>query len=396
MKRMLVILSAALLLHGAMAADPLPFQGAPVKSGAAYRGNLLRNGVFERTGITAVKGLRWKTELGGKINASPVVWGDTLFIGGPQGFHALDAATGAERWRFPTKVQVDSSACVADGIVCFTTTEGRLLALDATTGKQKWQYRGTATPTSRSAPAIVYGAVLCPLGKETVAVRLDNGKRLWSIDKYVPDEYSALACAPDGFYSLGHLTWGLLIRYDYTTAQPVWRGSGNYSAGVYLTKPLAIDADGFVYFNTTRGAGKFSPVAQGRVPAGHNERIWGIFLLDKQIDDNEMIPQAAPTVWQGRLYAGRYDGKLVALDTKDGKELWRKQYPAPVLSDPSVAAKSGLLVFGCHDGLLRAVDAATGEDRWSFPTGGTIFASPWIGDGVVYVASHDGYVYALE
>jgi outer membrane protein assembly factor BamB len=40
--------------------------------------------------------------------------------------------------------------------------------------------------------------------------------------------------------------------------------------------------------------------------------------------------------------------------------------------------------------------ALAGDERWKFKTGDKIFSSPWIGDGVVYIASHDGCVYALQ
>jgi len=36
------------------------------------------------------------------------------------------------------------------------------------------------------------------------------------------------------------------------------------------------------------------------------------------------------------------------------------------------------------------------SEKWTFKTGGIIQASPWIGDGVVYISSFDGFVYALK
>jgi outer membrane protein assembly factor BamB len=45
---------------------------------------------------------------------------------------------------------------------------------------------------------------------------------------------------------------------------------------------------------------------------------------------------------------------------------------------------------------VYGLDCATGDEKWKFKTGGAVLSSPWIGDGVVYVASHDGFVYALN
>ena len=45
---------------------------------------------------------------------------------------------------------------------------------------------------------------------------------------------------------------------------------------------------------------------------------------------------------------------------------------------------------------MYALDATTGAKAWSFPTGGRVFSSPAVADGVVYVGSEDFNVYALE
>ncbi|MBI5722901.1 MAG: PQQ-binding-like beta-propeller repeat protein [Planctomycetes bacterium] len=379
-------------------ADTAPFQGAEIKDGAVYRGNLRRSGVFNRTGLTEAKAVRWKSPIGGKINSSPVVWKDTLYIGGGDGFYALNTADGKTRWSYPVKGSVDSSACVADDIVCFTTTGGALIALNVADGSLKWKYQGKATTTSRGSPAIAYGAVFTPLGKQIVAVRLDDGKLIWTINRNVPEEYSSLAMDATAFYGAGVLNWGYLYSYDYETAAINWQSNGPYvnGAGVYFYKTPAVDESGAVYVNTTRGVRKFSPTAQGKVPKGHNLKLWYAFLLDKDVDDNEMIPHSCPSVWKGRVYVGRNDGQFFALDAKDGSVIWKKKFPGPILSDPSIAAKSGLVCFGCYDGQVYALDLATGETKWQFKIGDKIFASPWIGDGVIYVAAHDGCVCAIE
>ena len=127
--------------------------------------------------------------------------------------------------------------------------------------------------------------------------------------------------------------------------------------------------------------------------------MWSTFLLDQSIDFNTHLSHSSPSVWNGKVFAGRtYNkgGKMVALNTKNGKLIWQKIYSGRCLSDPSIAAKSGIVVFGCHDGNVYGLDCATGDEKWKFKTGGVVLSSPWIGDGVVYIASHDGFVYALN
>jgi outer membrane protein assembly factor BamB len=44
---------------------------------------------------------------------------------------------------------------------------------------------------------------------------------------------------------------------------------------------------------------------------------------------------------------------------------------------------------------VYALSAATGAGLWSFPTGGQVFSSPAVADGVVHAGSLDGNVYSF-
>ena len=181
-----------------------------------------------------------------------------------------------------------------------------------------------------------------------------------------------------------------------------WRSNGPFvgGAGIYFFKTPALDKDGGIYVNTVRGVRKYDANIVGpKAPIGMHMRIWQCFLLDKDVEANTMIPHASPSVWNGVVFAGRTHnkgGKMAAIDAKDGKLIWAKLFPATCISDPSIAAKSRLLIFGCHDGNVYALDCKDGAEKWKFKTGGVVFASPWVADGVVYVASQDGFVYALK
>ena len=70
----------------------------------------------------------------------------------------IDAASGAERWRFATTSSVDSSPRVVDNAVYIGTDDKRVLALDATTGKLIWQHPNPDGGVV-STPAIADGAL---------------------------------------------------------------------------------------------------------------------------------------------------------------------------------------------------------------------------------------------
>jgi len=65
-----------------------------------------------------------------------------------------------------------------------------------------------------------------------------------------------------------------------------------------------------------------------------------------------------------------------------------------VWSSPAVA--DGVVFVGSYDGILYALNASTGAKIWQRRTGGPIWSSPAVAGGVVFVGSDDGNLYALN
>jgi outer membrane protein assembly factor BamB len=75
-------------------------------------------------------------------------------------------------------------------------------------------------------------------------------------------------------------------------------------------------------------------------------------------------------------------------------ERWTATTGGLVHSSPAVA--NGVVYVGSEDGKLYAFDAAGGALLWTAPTGGPIWSSPAAVNGVVYVGSDDGKLYAFD
>ncbi len=73
---------------------------------------------------------------------------------------------------------------------------------------------------------------------------------------------------------------------------------------------------------------------------------------------------------------------------------WTVPTGGPVFSSPAVT--DGLVIFGSDDGSVRAVDSTTGALRWRYRTGAPVRSSPAVVDGRIFVGSNDGYLYAFD
>jgi outer membrane protein assembly factor BamB len=73
---------------------------------------------------------------------------------------------------------------------------------------------------------------------------------------------------------------------------------------------------------------------------------------------------------------------------------WKFRTGGNVLSSPAVVGDSAYVAS--TDGFLYAVALASGTERWKFATGARVTSSPAVVAGVVYVNSYDGNVYAVD
>lgn len=116
-------------------------------------------------------------------------------------------------------------------------------------------------------------------------------------------------------------------------------------------------------------------------------------------EDKDINPQGiygTPVVANGVVYFGAYDGDVYALDLAKGRPVWDKPFATdgPVVG--GVALGQDALYAGSDDGTLYAIDPNSGSETDRFDAGDSIWAPPLVADGVVYVATLGGRLYALD
>ncbi len=77
-----------------------------------------------------------------------------------------------------------------------------------------------------------------------------------------------------------------------------------------------------------------------------------------------------------------------------GRLVWRYETGSTTVDSPTAA--DGVIYVGSKDGYIYALDADSGELVWRHETGGTLDTCPIVANGIVYAALYDGYIYALD
>jgi outer membrane protein assembly factor BamB len=198
-----------------------------VWNGAVYFGSGDGN-IYALNATTGA--LKWKFKTGDVVHASPAITDGVLFIGSWDSyFYALDAASGKEKWRFKTgddpdihnQIGIQSSAAVMDGTVYFGCRDSHLYALDAATGQKKWAF-----PTDGSwviaSPAVKDGKVYFATSDSGLSYELDakSGSVVFQLKFQGWPTFSSPAIAGEMLY-VGS-TAGKLIAVDLAKQSIAW------------------------------------------------------------------------------------------------------------------------------------------------------------------------------
>lgn len=417
---------------------------APLQAQTMFRGDTAHSGQAAAAPRT-LKGVKWSFPTGQRVVSSPVWHDGAVVFGSDDGnVYAVDALSGRQRWMHRTDGPVASSPAVADGRIFVLSYDGRLHALNATSGELLWKFategerrfeaRGLhgMQPRSQtfadmfdvflSSPAVVDGLVYFGSGDGHVyAVDAATGALRWKFR--TGNVVHASPAVADGRIFVG--SWdGKFYALDARTGAPVWVFQGGVD-------PLMHNQQGF----------QSSPaVAGGVVYTGSRDAH--VYALDARsgaerwrFSTGASWVNSSPAVADGRIYFATSDSALYhVVDATSGAALQQHSTQAYVFSSPVLAGD--VVLLGVLNGVLQARDKASGRVLWEFqtdasranrgwvltdgrafnsvllfPSGwhdgyaiaadrqqsvGSFFSTPLVMNGVVYIGSADGRMYALE
>jgi len=274
--------------------------------------------------------------------SSPVVAGGSVYFGsGDRHVYALDAADGRLRWKTATAQVVHASPAVADGLVVVGDWDSTLLALDARSGAERWRFQAGRDPKIhnqegfQSSPAIAEGLVV-------VGCR---DAHLYALDA-----------------ATGTLRWSVPTKGSWIIASPAIR-------------------DGRVYFATS-DTGLFEAV-----DAKDGARVF-------ELDGHHWPMFSSPALAGGRAYIGSHRGRLLAIDLASGSQAWAFDTEGAKRTGDTWTKADGTPAYDRAFTDFFYDDMVAGTYRML--SGGAVLSSPVVADGVVYVGSMDGNVYAVE
>ena len=382
--------------------------GDKVVSSAVWHAGLVIFGSDDGS-VYAVEGAsgrqRWRFRTGGPVPATPAVHEGRVYVGSYDGrFYALDAASGALLWRFATEGErrfearglhgsqprtqtvADpfdvylSSPVVHEGLVIFGSGDGQVRALDAGSGALRWSWR--AGEVVHASPAVSDGMVFIgDWASRLVALDAKSGQERWRFQAGI----DTLMANQQGFQSSPAVARGVvyvgcrdshLYAIDAQTGQEKWR----FSTGASWVVGSPAVRDGVVHFATSDSSKLHALDAATGKPVFEQQGKAYMF--------------SSPTLAGDVLLVGVLNGTLEARDAKDGAPLWTFATQASRRNRGGVLTADGRLNAALNFRSSWREAMAVGFEQQSRV--GSIFASPLVVDGVIYIGSADGWLYALK
>lgn len=362
--------------------------GSPV---GMYRGNAARTGENPGPGPLDDPARLWSIHLGYDLQSSPAVVDGTVYIGSvspgaPEGgaLHAVDAATGIERWRLGSVPGdgIFSSPAVDNGIVVIGTYDGIILAADAATGQERWRAQAESAIWFQS-PAIVDDVVyMTDIGAHLYALDAETGEERWSLVQGDGHEraFASPAVSDNVVYCVNSSRRPDAERYlhafDAATGEQRWQFTPGAESGLVAIPVVVGDT---VYVSSL----------DNKIFAVDTDT--GDELARYQVDG---MMQTELAIAGGLAYVGTGEGNLLAIDLENGDERWRASLEPGVIATTPPTVADGVVYVGDAGGKLYAVDAASGE-TYVAGQAHILWSSPAVVDGRIYLGGVDGALYAI-
>jgi len=317
--------------------------------------------------------LLWEFQTGDWIVSSPMVKGNTVYVGSSNGLYAVNTGDGTERWKLSlprddefSRPRFSSSPIATDDVVYAASTNGVLYALDTSNGEEFWRY--TITGAFWSSPTLRDGILY--IGSKT-----DSGQLSGATGQGSPEVTYGNLHAVDA--SKGVEEWRYIDRQKSLSERPEPKDLNTLRDGVYWSPTVS---EGSVY--------------TGRPAMSIDIQNGSVNWVFEGGDYISSPTKVGSTILAGseELFAvdASYEG-----DTRQYEEpaQWSHSLGSESVSSPTVAGDK--VFVGSNQG-IHSIGLSDGTDAWSMTEVGRVSSSPVVVDGTVYFASDDGILYAMD
>jgi len=347
-----------------------------------FQSNMQRTGEYKDKNIKNPSHINWKFTSEGDTRLSIIIYyKNMVYCAKDSGtIFAIDSKTGIEKWRFQTSKHrntISNYPMIWKDILYFGDHQGFFYALNAINGKEIWKANNLGRIVT--SPLISNGIICFGCYKNDRSRQNKDLRIIYGLDaktgtiKWKFEHNADINQVPAAFQNSIYFTTfrnGKAFALDTQTGQLKWKSPQNYTV--------------------------FSPVVYKKViyAAGHS----GFHAVDlasgKELWNIKQPFQSTPAIANDIAYLyGPFQSGIIAIHLKEKKELWRIKCDSGSHYFPPVIV-NGLLYVTTY-GKITVIDLSKHTILSSFTTKNEI-SSPVFNDGLMFVGSVNGTVYAIS
>jgi outer membrane protein assembly factor BamB len=351
-----------------------------------WRGPLL-NGVSREMGLpvrwSPTENVAWKLAMPDLSGATPIVWGDRVFLnvaeGGQLFLWAVDRANGSVAWKRPLgggdhrmrKQNMSSPSPVTDGRSVWVMTGTGILKAFSVSGEERWTRDiqkdygpfglnwGYASSPLLEGDAL-YVQVLHGMKTDdpSYVMRIDGqtGKTVWRVERPTravsesPDAYTTpTVLRADGRTEIIVSGGDVVTAHDPATGTELWRVDGlnpdNHPYHRIVASPLVA---GDLVFAPSRERPLLAIRPGGRGDVSKSHRVWSF-------DNGPAVP--TPVSDGTYFYSVNDRGIVYCLDAKTGRTLYGPQRIKPGTYSASPVLAGGHIYITSEEGVTSVFKA---------------------------------------
>ena len=344
---------------------------------------------------------KWNVAIPLPGNNSPVIWGDNVFLAGAddneRAIFCFDVKNGELRWKNATsqvkempEVNDDTgfsapTLCVDAKRVYAVFATGEVMACDHD-GKMLWSRqlpKPDITYGYASSPLLMGDKLIVQYDQDSVqtifALNVFTGQEAWKTVR----ESSASWSSPQGLYINGKglvFTAGnqLAELFELDTGKIVWKQE---CMGGEVATTAFVSEDVIYFSNTGAFTGAFSATD-------------GSILCRN--DDVPAPDVSSPVKFGNQFLLFGSGGTIIAIDAKDGKELYEKDLDNGFYSSPVVVGNKIIAITLDGDLLKMAPSEGELKIEGNYPIGEKVVATPAFHQGAIIVRTAANKLVSLE
>ncbi len=268
----------------------------------------------------------------------------------------------------------------ADEETAYLAYNSHVYAISLENGNERWRFPAEADPkiSFYAAPALTIDGQLIIGGYNNILYSLNpiNGQLNWTFEQSDGRFIGGPLATENGIFapSTDHNLYAL--EFDGKTMWPA------FETGEQIWTAPATDFECACIYVASMDHRIYAIDAQSGAESWQTVDLGGAIVGTPSLSPDRI------------LYTGTFAKEIIALDAKNGNELWRFSTLDWVWSSPALDETT--LYVGDLSGTLYAVDRQTGNQLWQIQTESSIVGKPLITDSTIYFTNEAGSITAID